>query len=100
MLRHIVFFRLKDTPDGKTAAQNAAELKRRLEALSPLVPEIRSLEAGLDVLHGDASYDLALTVDLDDLDALERYRVHPEHQKVVQFVKEVTSARAAVDYER
>lgn len=100
MLRHIVFFRLKDTPDGKTAAENAAELKRRLEALPPLIPEIRSLEAGLDVLRGDASHDLALTVDLDDTEALERYRVHPEHQEVVAFVKEVTVDRAAVDYLR
>jgi hypothetical protein len=34
-----------------------------------------------------------------DAQGLESYQKHPEHQKVVAFVKEVTSERASIDYE-
>lgn len=98
MIRHIVFFRMKGegTDDVR---RNALELKARLEALPPLIKEIRHLETGLDVVRSEASYDLSLTVDVDDLSALEAYRVHPAHQEVVAFVKEASTARAVVDYE-
>ncbi|MCC5840367.1 MAG: Dabb family protein [Opitutales bacterium] len=98
MIRHIVFFRMKGG-GAEEIRRNALELKARLEALPPLIPQIQHLECGLDVVRSEASYDLSLTVDVHDLSALEAYRVHPAHQKVVAFVKEVTTARAVVDYE-
>ncbi len=42
------------------------------------------------------SWKLAAT-DFDDLDAVTRYQVHPEHKKVANFIRSVVSQRMAVD---
>lgn len=98
MIRHIVFFRMKGSEPAEIRS-HALELQSRLEALPKKISEIRHLETGVDIVRSEASFDLSLTVDVDDLDALEAYRVHPAHQEVVAFVKEVTIARAVVDYQ-
>ena len=35
---------------------------------------------------------------LDDLEAMQRYQVHPEHLKVVAIVKRICAAVLAVDF--
>lgn len=95
MITHIVCFKLKErTPE------NMAEAVSVLEGLAETVPHVRSLEAGSDVVGGGSSFDIALTVTFDNLEDLDAYRVHPEHQKVVEYIKEVTTERVAVDYEK
>jgi len=44
------------------------------------------------------SFDLALISHFESLEDLDAYRVHPEHLKVVERIKETTVDRAAVDY--
>ncbi|MCD8483510.1 MAG: Dabb family protein, partial [Verrucomicrobia bacterium] len=70
----------------------------RLNALNGKVPSLIALDAGLDVIHSDASWDLGLNSTFANLDDLEAYRVHPEHQAVVAIIKEICSARAVVDF--
>ena len=60
---HVVLLRFADPAD-------APEARRRLESLEGTVPSLRSLHVGLDVLRGEASYDLALTTTHDGLDGL------------------------------
>lgn len=99
MLKHIVMWRFKDGAEGKTALEHSACMKQHLEALVGVVPELHSLEYGVDVLRSAASYDGVLTVTVDDLDALSRYANHPEHLKVVEYAKRVAESRVAVDFE-
>ena len=99
MLKHIVMWRFKDGAEGKTALEHSASMKQHLEALVGVVPELHSLEYGVDVLRSAASYDGVLTVTVDDLDALSRYANHPEHLKVVEYAKRVAESRVAVDFE-
>ena len=73
MLKHIVMWRFKDGAEGKTALEHSAWMKQHLEALVGVVPELHSLEYGVDVLRSASSYDGVLTVTVDDLDALSRY---------------------------
>ncbi|HET9869547.1 MAG TPA: Dabb family protein, partial [bacterium] len=47
MLKHIVMWRLKSQAEGASWEENAREMKRRLEALPALIPEILELEVGL-----------------------------------------------------
>lgn len=96
MLKHLVFFRIAPGAGDKAAV--AAEVKRRLDALPPLIQEVRDWEVGIDLSGTGSSFDLALYTSFDDREALERYRVHPEHQKVVAYIQSVTSERAVVDY--
>lgn len=98
MLKHIVFFRLKQEADERTKEQNLALLQQRLEALPAEIKEIRDFEVGKDVSKSPASWDLALYSAFDSAEDLERYRVHPSHQAVVELVGRITSERAVVDY--
>ncbi len=93
MLTHVVMIKLK-----QPSAEQAADLVESLLALEGQVPTLRRMEAGVDTLHQDRSYDLALIARFDDVDGLNAYQVHPAHQAVLAVVREVASAVVAVDY--
>lgn len=99
MITHLVFFRMKAEPSAQNAAENAAELVRQLQELPGKIPQLQDLEAGTDFSSTPASYDVGLYTRFATREDLATYRDHPAHQKVVAFVKEVTSERAVVDFE-
>ena len=95
MVRHLVMFRLKDKPERQ---ENAQKLKEALEALEESIPEVKSIETGLNINEKSTAYDLVLISDFDNEDALERYRLHPEHKKVLELISEINEDIAAIDY--
>lgn len=100
MIKHIVFFGLVDTAEGKSKAEHAQIIKEELENLKNLIPEIINIEVGIN--HPDApqsNYDIALYSEFESLDALNVYVSHPEHQRVAAYIGKVKTTRAAVDYE-
>ena len=99
MIRHVVMWRLKDEALGMAKPQLAAELKARLEGLIGKVPNILTFEVGLNEVPADMASDVCLVTTFEDLAGLKAYAEHPEHQKVVAFVKEVVAERRASDYE-
>jgi len=94
MITHIVFFKLKD--GSPEQIKKAASV---LEGLRAKVPGIRSLEVGVDVVRAVRSYDIALTARFDSLEGLDAYRTHPEHVKAAEYLRGISEAIAAVDYE-
>lgn len=94
-LTHVVLFKFKQPSDE--VLQKAAGL---LRGLSGQVPQLISIEVGLDVLHSGRSYDLALITRFASLADLDAYQVHPEHVKVLDYLRGVLSASVAVDFER
>lgn len=96
MVKHIVLWQLKDEAAGNTKWENGKIMKERLEALNGKIDGLLSLEVGLNE-NGD-QYDAVLTSVHDSMDALKAYAVHPLHVAVVDFVKEVTCSRIAIDY--
>jgi len=100
MIKHIVIFKLKDSANGNSIADNAEELKIQLLRLKNKIKEILEIEVGIkSVKASDTNYDLILTTKFDGFDELDIYRVHPEHVKVVQFVSEISNERVAIDYD-
>ena len=93
MFTHLVLFKLR--PD---MADKAGELCARLETLPAHVPVIRQLEAGVDVLRSERSFDVALIVRLDSRADLDVYQNHPYHQEVLAYVRSVISEAKAVDW--
>jgi hypothetical protein len=94
MITHVVLFKFKP----ETTAAEIQQLAEGLGALPQLIEDIREFRFGTDVIHSERSYDLGLVSSFDDLDALQNYQVHPEHQKVVAQVKAITSGVVAVDF--
>jgi len=99
MITHLVFFRFKPEAHGQSASENAEMLKNKLLQLPNEISEIQSLSAGIDTSKSDASFELGLYTTFENSAALDAYKTHPAHQKVVQFITEVTCERAVVDYE-
>ena len=95
MIRHIIFFKFK----ADATEEAIADLEASLNGLPGLIAEIRAFSCGRDVLRSARSYDLALVADFDDLAALDRYQVHPDHQAVVAKVKVLAESVIAVDFE-
>jgi hypothetical protein len=92
MLRHVVVWSMKEGREG--------ELDRLLDALRALpteVEEIKALSAGR--LLNSSELDAVLCVDVEDPDALERYRAHPAHQPVVADMRAAAEALVVADYE-
>jgi len=95
MLTHIVLFKFKP----ETTEAEIQRLAEGLGGLPHVIEDIREFRFGTDVLRTERSYDLGLVSSFDDRDALQRYQVHPEHQKVVAQVKAIASSVVAVDFE-
>ncbi|MFI3257290.1 MAG: Dabb family protein [Spirochaetales bacterium] len=93
MIKHIVMFKFKEN-----AHENAQKLKEMALALYGKIPALRSIDIGINEKPSDAAQDLVLTGEFDDFDGLQEYAVHPEHQKVLEFIKAHTSERHVVDY--
>ena len=95
MITHVVLFKFKaDTTDA-----DIDKLAQGLGGLPELIEDIREFRFGADVIRSERSYDLGLVSSFDDLDALQRYQIHPDHQKVVAHVKAICSGVVAVDFE-
>ena len=99
MVKHIVFWTLKGSAEGRSKEENALEVKRRLEALNGKIPGLISLEVGVDISRTEASADAALFSVFEDREALSVYRNHPEHLAIREFVGRVRNQRYVVDYE-
>ena len=94
MLTHVVLF--KFNPDsGEPAIQRALAALRELPGK---ISEIQEFRVGADIFHSERSYDMALISSFADKDALQRYQVHPEHQKVVAYLKTIASSIVVVDF--
>ena len=95
MIRHIVLFKFKP----EITQEQRQDFLDMLQALPAKISEVKSFEAGFDVIHSPRSFDMALVAGYDDLAALDRYAVHEHHQPVVERGKEICQQVVAVDYE-
>ncbi len=98
MYKHIVMWKLKESAMGKSREENALMIKSELEKLPPLIPQISSYEVGINVSNSERSFDIALYSSFKAKDDFEAYRSHPEHTKVVEKIRSVSSQTYVVDY--
>lgn len=84
MLRHIVFFKLKEGV-GESVRQEAIG---RLTSMGQNDPDVHSwtIKLSLDSRKGDIIIENGL---LTDQTALERFRLSDKHRKVGEFMREI-----------
>ena len=94
MLKHVVFMKFnKNATDA-----GIADLEQGLGRLPAVIPEIKGYEFGRDIIHSERSYDFCLVSSFDDLEAMKRYQVHPDHVVVLGKVKALCESILAVDF--
>jgi len=95
MLKHIVMIKFNA---DQNIEELSAEFKHLLEALESSVDTLKSMEVGKNISTKSSAYHLVLTAVFDDEDGLNAYRVHPDHVKILDRMKETVEKVAAVDY--
>lgn len=99
MIKHIVFWKLKDQAEGADRAANARKMKALLDSCADLVPGIVKFEAALAQPGLEATYDVVLYSEFADRAALDAYQEHPSHVAIKPFIGAVREARQCMDYE-
>ncbi len=98
MVKHIVMWKFKPEAEGLTKEENLLKVKGMLEALPEKIDFIRSMEVRLNENLNGKNFDAVLISEFDSLDDVKRYRVHPDHRKISDYVALVREDRASVDY--
>jgi len=94
MIKHIVFFKLSD--EGMEQQDVIVE---KLNNLKEEIDFIRALEVGVNFAEEERAFDIALTIIVDDKEALLDYASHEKHVEFVTFVKALDTHTKVVDYE-
>lgn len=73
--------------------------KNMLEDLREIIEEIRSIHVGINAPGTpEGNWDMILECEFATLRDLDTYANHPEHLKVVAFIKQIATGRICVDY--
>lgn len=99
MIKHVVFFKMKDMAEGKTGSENALELASRFRIISKSIPGVISCETGTNFNSEKVFYELCLHQAFTSREALQAYLAHPLHMAVREFVFQVIDHRIVVDYD-
>lgn len=98
MIKHIIMFKLKDFGSESIKKQKLEELKKMIDELGNTIKEIVCIEAGINFSTRNVAYDLVLLSVFKTKEDLLLYSAHPEHQKLVEFLKDIKISSVVVDY--
>jgi hypothetical protein len=90
-------FKTKPMPEAEKA--NAIErLKAAIDALEQEVPQVKYLQTGINFNTRPKAFDLVLISDFESEADLDIYRDHPQHQKVMDIIREAVEQVHVVDF--
>jgi hypothetical protein len=90
---------LKDFAEGKGKKENAILIKEKLENLKSIIPNIVELRVGLNLEDVPANFDVALHSLFENMDDLNFYQKHKDHEAVANWIGKIRETRTCVDYE-
>ena len=94
MIKHVVLAKFKQ---GVTEA-DVAELRKRLAALPAIIPEIKGYDFGQDV-RPEKTLDFALVSTFEDMAAVKRYVVQPDHVVVGKYIRGLCESLQIIDFQ-
>lgn len=94
MIRHIVMWKFKEGTQ-----EEVKKFREGLLALKAVIPEIKSIDLGINCYKKGDNYDAVLVAEFETIQELEIYTAHPQHLEVSEICKAIRVSRVAVDYE-
>ncbi|MGW4642229.1 Dabb family protein [Sphaerisporangium sp. NPDC004334] len=88
MIRHIVLFKLK--PGHTWADERVIEAERMAADVGAEVEDLLEWRTGRNISERAIAYDFAVMGLVRDADALQRYLLHPFHQKSAALWREIS----------
>ncbi len=98
MIKHIVFIKLKGVSEEEKA-ESLTKLKEAIDNLPSIISEIKKFETGINISDSASASDFALSGEFASKEALETYKAHPDHQKVLELISSLKGRTAVVDFE-
>jgi hypothetical protein len=99
MVKHVVMWRIKDLDEGYDTKSAAWKMKEKLESMIGKIPELKSLQVGINENQSPSAYHICLITEHQSWDDLKAYQENPFHKEVGAFVTEISKERAVVDFE-
>ena len=100
MIKHIVMWTIRSGETSGSKPERMAEVKTRILGLKGKIKEIVSMEVNYNSPSAsDDNYDVIMISEFRSWEELEVYQNHPDHQEVVEYIRNVRQNRAAIDYE-
>lgn len=98
MIRHIVWWTLKERANGRSIAENIEHI-RAASAMLHGMPALLSIEVSAKVLPSSTEpAQIVLMSTHKTTEDLEQYRVNPVHLQFAKLIGEVASSRHCIDY--
>jgi hypothetical protein len=94
MTTHIIFVKLKDSNE-----EAIDSMKNKLLGMKGKIECLKDLTVGVDFIHAEISYDIAMIAQFDSKEDLNAYIKHPAHAEVGKYIEDVQAKVVAVDYE-
>ena len=94
MIKHVVLAKFKAGVTG----EQIAELRKMLAALPKIIPEIKGYDFGQDV-RPEKTLDFALVSTFDDMAAVKRYVVQPDHVVVGKYIRGLCESLQIIDFQ-
>lgn len=91
MCKHVVLFKMHEK-------HRMSELRELLLTMKDKVPQIQTIEVGLNFTIRENAYDVSLIIETLHPKAIGEYLLHPYHQEVVAKINVMCSNVCAVDY--
>ena len=99
MVKHIVMFKLTPFQDESLKQDKMNEIKRELEALKGQIPNVISLNVGINS-NPNETWDIVLESEFPTWEDLNNYAIHPLHVACAKtYIAPIKADRACVDYE-
>ena len=100
MIRHVIMWKFTEEFEGMNKDMIMDAVEEKFRHLKKTIPEIKFMSVERDVLRSVRSFDMIYVTEFESLEALEVYRVHPEHVKVAEFIGKIRTAQAVTDTEK
>ncbi len=93
MIKHVVFFKLKDN-----SQENKKIVQNRLLQMKDEIWVLQNIEVGVNFTESPRAYDIALLTDFKTKEDLDIYQEHPYHVEIKEFLQEVSIDSKVVDF--
>ncbi|WP_157315342.1 Dabb family protein [Chitinibacter sp. GC72] len=102
MIRHIAIFKLKDSQNGQSKADNVSQIKRNVEKLRENINTIKVIQAQENFHDSSALFpadDLCVLADFETRADYDFYFNHPVHKEAAHFAGAVSEYVHGITYE-
>jgi len=99
MVKYIIMIKIRASSEIEKK-KRISLLKENLEKLPSLIREIKYYDVGVNISTRSNAFDLVVISEFTDVNDLDIYREHPEHQKVVDLLAGMREDVTVVDYEK